>query len=132
MLKIDYKLHPCTYDQILMKVKSSYVSCHVATSKFVIILTVYNAPYIGRVLFDTTYGENVGTPNLHSSLDTCNREFACPRETVAITCNVNGTTLRWEAQESDDEPVQIETLNTIVMMLDQVFPDKGNSAAMVG
>ena len=61
------------------------------------------------MILPISYGENVGTPNLHSSLGTCNREFACPRESVAITCTVNGTSLRWEAQEGDDEPVQIET-----------------------
>ena len=36
-------------------------------------------------------------------------ELACPRESVATTCTVNGASLRWEAQEGDDEPVQIET-----------------------
>jgi hypothetical protein len=37
----------------------------------------------------------VGVLSLHSSLERSNREFACPQESVAVTCSVNGTVLEW-------------------------------------
>ena len=57
------------------------------------------------------HGQNVGTLTdyLYSSLEGSNRKFACPLEIVAVTCSVNGTSLRWEAQEGDNESVQIHS-----------------------
>jgi hypothetical protein len=37
----------------------------------------------------------IGTLSLHSSLERSNRKFACPQESVAFTCSVNGTILEW-------------------------------------
>jgi hypothetical protein len=53
-------------------------------------------------------GQDDGIPSLYSSLERSNREFACPQESVAVTCSVSGTSLAWEAQlEGDNKPVQI-------------------------
>ena len=53
-------------------------------------------------------GQDFGTLSLHSSLERSNREFACPGESVTLTCIVNGTSLRWSAKEGDSDQVQIE------------------------
>ena len=55
--------------------------------KFCLILSIINI-----------YGLYVAASSLYSS-----------QESVTVTCTVNGTTLRWEAQEGDNDPIQIES-----------------------
>ena len=42
-------------------------------------------------------GQYVGTLSLEYSLEGSNRIFACPLESVSLTCSINGSLLIWEA-----------------------------------
>ena len=59
------------------------------------------------------HGQYVGTLSLHSSLERSNRKFACPLESVAFTCSINGTLIRWDVQD-DDETVQVGNFRHLV------------------
>ena len=49
------------------------------------------------------YGQYyVGTLGLRSSLEGSNRKFACPQESIALTCSISGLVLIWEAQEGNN------------------------------
>ena len=49
------------------------------------------------------YGQYyVRTLGLRSSLEGSNRKFACPQESIALTCNISGLVLIWEAQEGNN------------------------------
>ena len=50
-------------------------------------------------------GQYVGTLSLHSSLESNNRKYACPQESVALTCSINGTVLIWEVQEGGNNMI---------------------------
>ena len=59
------------------------------------------------ILHISICGQDFGTLSLHSSLERSNRNFLCPGESIALTCTVRGTTLKWGAQEG----VQIYNFN---------------------
>ena len=44
-------------------------------------------------------GQYVGTLSLEYSLERSNRIFACPLESVSLTCSINGTWLVWDVWE---------------------------------
>ena len=49
------------------------------------------------LLVVNVHGQYVGTLSLEYSLEGNNRIFACPLESVSLTCSINGTLLIWEA-----------------------------------
>ena len=53
------------------------------------------------------HGQYVGTLSLDSSLKRSNRIFACPLESVSLTCSINGTLLVWEIQEGNTQPEEV-------------------------
>ena len=63
------------------------------------------------ILHISICGQDFGTLSLHSSLERSNRKILCPRESIALTCTVTGTTLKWEAQEGDSDTVHIYTFD---------------------
>ena len=55
----------------------------------------------GLLLVINVHGQYVGTLSLEYSLEGNNRIFACPLESVSLTCSINGTLLIWEAGDGN-------------------------------